>query len=218
MALTRQRDGSVVIREKPLVLRVSMIVLAMVVPWAVFWAAPTSAQDDPLRNVLGLVAGGFFLLIALLAESRSFHFDAERREIRWSRSRILSSRSGILAFDAVTAVVAQPRMDADNPRARRVTYQPVLLTTMGEMPLSNTSSLKAEDYAEVLSAVGGVLGLGVADQDDAVRDLVRAGRIEDAVALLRRRTGDPLEQARRVVGEMGRSLGDHGRRREGPLA
>jgi hypothetical protein len=182
-----------------------MLVGTALVPWGVLASAPSGGRD-PLRLVLGFVAGTFFLLIALLVPTRCYRFDRAQRQLHWGKASLLTKRSGTISFDAIRAAVAQPRMDDDNPRTRRLSYRPVLLTMDGEMPLSNSSSLDADDYSDLLEAVREVVGLDRFDPVGELSDLVRAGRITDAVALLRRRTGTSLVDARREVEKMRRDL------------
>jgi hypothetical protein len=193
MGLNREADGSLEVAERPVILRMAALVGAVAVPWAVLESAPVQAPRDPLRVVLGFVAGAFLLVVALLAESRWLRFDRRQRVLHWRRSRLLSTRAGALPFSAISSAVAQPRLPDDASGARRLTYTPVLVTTKGEIPLSGTSSLQASDYAELLAAVREAVGLETAEE--AVAGLVEAGRIVDAVALARRLFGLSLEEA-----------------------
>lgn len=197
MHIRRDPDGSVEIHEIPAVMRGALLAGAAAIPWAT-WAGAVDASD-PLRVVLGILGGAMFLASALLVEGRWYRFDRQEGVVRWRRSRLLSSRSGSLPFGAVVAVVPQARMDDDNPRTRRVSYRPVMLTSEGEMLLSNQTSLKAEDFADLLSTVRGALGLTSTQERGQVVDLVAAGRIVDAVALLRRQRGVSLAEAKSAV-------------------
>jgi hypothetical protein len=97
-------------------------------------------------------------------------------------------------------------MDDDNPRMRRLTYRPVLMTTEGEMPLSNTTSRRPEDFGELLAHVRAAIGATDAEQGSAVVDLVRAGRTVDAITVARRELGLSLEGARERVQQIQRDL------------
>ena len=188
--------------------RVALLVGAVAVPWAVISATAGASSADALRISLAFLCGGLMLAAALLVESRRFYFDRPNRILHWQRSRILSRSGSSLLFDQITAAVTQPQMDDDNPRARRFTYRPFLITIGGPIPLSNSSSLDADDYSGLLDAVRAVVGLGAAQDAHTVADLVRAGRIVDAITLERRRAGTSLEAATTTVEAIQKELAD----------
>jgi hypothetical protein len=74
------------------------------------------------------------------------------------------------------------------------------------MPLSNTSSLRAEDYAEILTLVRATIGQADADGVSDAVELVRAGRIVDATIMIRRQPGVSLEEATRRVRQIQQDL------------
>lgn len=208
MRIRREPDGSLELRESPAVARAAMLVGAVAIPWAAMTGRPTAGHDG-LRIVLGFVAGAFLLLGALLVEKRRFRFDLPERRLHWQRSRLIGNRSGTLAFSEIRSVVAQPRMEDDNPRTRRLTYRPVLLTMEGEVVLSNTSSLEAKDYEALLSQIREVIGLTDTAPADSIVDLVRAGRLIDAVTVVRRQLGLSLEEAEQRVRQIQHGVQRH---------
>ena len=209
MRIRRAPDGSLEIFESPIVARIAMLVGAVAIPWAVMTSRPPSSGHR-LDIMLGFVAGAFMLLGALLVETRRFRFDRAEQRLHWQRSRLIGKRAGTLAFSEIRSAVAQPRMEDDNPRTRRLSYRPVLLTREGEIVLSNTSSLNVKDYETLLSQIREVIGLTDAGPTDPIVDLVRAGRLIDATKILRRQGDLSLEEAQQRVRQIQLDLQNQG--------
>jgi hypothetical protein len=196
MRISLRPDGSLLVRESPALARGALLVGAMAVPWGVVAAAP---ERGPLRVVLGVLCGALMAAGALLLESRQFLFDRSSRRLHWRRSRLLSAKSGTIPFSEITALVAQPWMEDENPRSRRLTYRPVLVTNHGAVLLSNSSSLDAADFAGPLALMRDTIGLPGSGEDNSVEALVGAGRLVDAATLLRRTAGLSLTEATECI-------------------
>lgn len=207
MRVRREAGGVLVIGERPVLLRVALLVGAVVVPWAVVSGQP--ADREPVRIGLGILAGVFLLVVALLAESRWFRFDPAVRALHWRRSRFLWRRWGELPFSAIFGATTLPRIDEDS-RQGRVTYQPVLQTAMGELPLSSSFSRRVEDYDVLLGLIREVIAETSDDQEGTIVSLVRAGRTMEATALVRRALGLSLGEARQHVRRLGECLRAYG--------
>jgi hypothetical protein len=200
MKLERAPDGSLVIAVNPSFLQAILVCLGAAVVAAVALQEPR----DPTR--LGLAGLGALIpwLGAALLERVRFEFDVVQRLLRWRRRNLFRGRSGELAFSEISDVVLSVRRDRDpeRPHAPETpAYAVALLTTAGELRLSDRMYADEKRQAEIADAIRAALGLrpGAAPVEESIEQLVVSGELVAAIKLARRRLGLGLAEAKQHV-------------------
>jgi hypothetical protein len=184
--------------------RVAWFLLAMSAgcgAWAL-WLLRAGRGGDALVGSCG--AALTLLLAALLMfEQARFEFDGTLRRVRWHRRRSLSRSGGVIPFASILGVDVQELVTSRDATSRRV----VLRTRDGVVPITLAYGGKAQQHYDAiaeriragLGLAGGTAEPATPPGRDDVRELVRAGRIVEAVKLLRERERIPLAEARARV-------------------
>jgi len=158
MRLDRQPDGSLVIRENPVVLRGILICLGATVLAAVALQEP---RDDG-RLFLGVLGSLVPFAGAALLERVHFEFDVARRRLRWRRRNLFRALSGELPFAQISDVELRVRQERDTDVSRRrttPTYCVALRTDAGDLRLSDRRYADERKPSEIAQAIRAVLGM-----------------------------------------------------------
>lgn len=160
------------------------------------------------RELFGGTAG-FLALLALASAvaDRSFRFEPSRGRVLWTVRRLFRSRYGEVAFGDVLHVSLRETVDTDE-RPHRVSYQPILETTAGSLPLSSFHASNAAESEALARAICTAMNRTYEPPREAtIEELVAAGRIVDAVKRVRREAEARareigLAEARGIVDEV----------------
>lgn len=189
-------DGSLQIRERWRLPRFACAAAAVLVPATVLgtaWLEGAIAWRQIGGAALGLILPGG---IALLVTDRRFVFDAATRLLSWEITSWLRRRHGQMPLADIQGVVLSFTMESDDDSARRhPRYTATLMTRSGS---------QKPEYDALADSVRAVVGLPAAAADAAIQQLVSAGRIVDAVTLLRAQRGIDLATARTLAEQMRR--------------
>jgi hypothetical protein len=158
MRVSYRPDGSLVIREAWLALRIATLlgaalILALVVP-------PCLGGTDCHRRELigGLIAALLFSGIGALLPDLTFVFDAAATVVRWKRRRLLTSAAGEVPFADIIDVTCRATTEGDlDSRFPRTEYRLALVTKSGDLFLSSTRSLARGDFSGIAEQVNAVL-------------------------------------------------------------
>lgn len=179
-------DGTLALDERMMLVRGGAVAGAMALVALFAWTA-NARGDLTGREMVGGTAGLLGLIaLASAVTDRSFRFQRTEGRVLWTVRRLFSTRYGEVAFDDVRGVVLRESVDADQV-PQRISYQPMLDTQTGQLPLSSFHGTNAAD-SEVLSrAIHDALGRAYAAPREAtLEELIAADRVIDAVKRVRR--------------------------------
>lgn len=152
------------------------------------------------------ILAGFFVLFALVFLRRSrIEFDKSARRVSIDKLQVFKRRSARLAFDDISDVLieTEPLSAAERAPPCRLS----LVTTQGALPLTDSYQSDYAHHSVMRHAILQALGRPVSDaMDESLRQLVRAGRSVDAVAMLRLQKKMDLTAARLKVAELEQQL------------
>ena len=79
-------------------------------------------QARPTRDVLGATFGTLFCFAAgvLFTQRNHFEFDADTRQLHWSRRGLFTRAAGIVPFDQIRRAVVQTLRSSNSPTTRVV--------------------------------------------------------------------------------------------------
>lgn len=198
-------DGSLLVKETWRVMRAACAVAAVLIPATVLWVAWVEGAIGWRQlggAALGLILPGG---IALVLADRRFRFDAATRTLSWETTSWTRRRHGQVPFGDIHSVVVSFTMESDDDSGRRhPRFTATLMTRSGPLLLTGSSGSHKPDFDALADCVRAVVGLPVADADAAVQQLVSAGRMVEAVTLLRAQRGIDLATARALVEQMRR--------------
>jgi hypothetical protein len=158
---------------------------------------------DRLAGLLG--AAGTCLLVAIVFLERAwFQFAPATRIVMWRRRWALRRQSGSIPFGSVQSVLVERPIGDDGTPSRRI----VLKTIAGEdIPMTVGYRPDADGgVLHIASRIRALLGHGTgAPHLDNVRALIAAGKIIDAIRILREEEGLSLLDAKRRIEELTQS-------------
>jgi hypothetical protein len=159
-------------------------------------------------RIIGIASGSvFLLLLASVLDNRLFVFDPVQKWVTWKQQNWFRSRGGQLPFgDIKDVLVTRERVGSDQATRSYDHYTAVLVTTGGSIRLTGTSSLNKREYEELANAILAILAApdeGLSQEGEVDR-LVAAGRMIDAVTLIRREQGVGLAEARKMTDDLKR--------------
>src|SRR5688572_21649804 len=158
---------------------------------------------DRLAGLLG--AAGTCLLVAIVFLERAwFQFTPATRIVMWRRRWALRQQSGSIPFGSVQSVLVERPMGDEGTPSRRI----VLKTSAGkDIPMTVGYRPDADGAVlHIASRIRALLGHGTgAIHLDNVRALVAAGKIIDAIRILREEEGLGLLDAKRRIEELTQS-------------
>lgn len=193
MKVERREDGTLVIGETLAFLRWGGLVCGLALAGTLA-AAQFAWGGLDVRTWLG---GGFTLALAFSAAAfvpdRTFEFEVAAGRLRWAVRRLAYRRGGSIPFADISAVVVQ--VDA-NREERRLTYRLVLMTRAGALPLSSVRTADRDACDHLADRIREALGRPRTASNDAATGMAEAGYVVDAIALLRRKRGLGLVEAR----------------------
>lgn len=206
-AFNVRSDGSIEAGESRPVLRAACVVLAPMIVAAVGFAQWVEGAWR-LGPLLGAAAGALaLLLLAGLLEDLAFHFDARERSLTWRSRRWLRRRAGVVRFDDIrsVAVIRTTSRDGDTVRPRE-SFTAWLSTDQARLRLPGAESPDRAELDAMVAAIRRLLDArtGPPDDETSVRDMLRAGRLIDAIGHLRATRGLSLEEATARVRRLGR--------------
>jgi hypothetical protein len=143
----------------------------------------------------------FLLIFLVTCEYSSFVFRQTARVIDWRRRTLFSHQSGRVAFDAVECVAAEMTVDHEPNTGGGLSRRLVLRTASGAIPF--TRAYTGDPDGELLRIAARLNALfgrdSAAEILKRVRELVAAGRENDAARLVRAERGISLKAAREEV-------------------
>jgi hypothetical protein len=160
-----------------------------------------SRGTERLVGLIGASATCFLVAIVFL-EQAWFRFAPDVRIVTWRRRWALKQRSGSIAFDAIQTVLVERPMGDEGTPSRRI----LLKTTSGEaIPMTVGYRPDADGAVlRIASRIRGLLGHdGDATHLQNVKALIAAGRVIDAIRVLREEEGLSLLDAKRRVEKIG---------------
>ena len=212
MTLETASDGSIHVRDRFVFLRAGLLVVSAL--FLGMAAMQLLYGLDQVRAVWGCVA--LALGCAALAgaiEDSAFQFDAVRREVRWSKRRLVGGRSGTIPFAEVENLVLEMRSSrSDSGLSRTDDYRVFLVTRSITMPLgsSNLDLSRARDAVAIpLLALLGKSNRALVK--DSIRYWVSRHDRITASALAVGALHLDSKAAARLIEEMARSLSMEGR-------
>jgi hypothetical protein len=204
MKLRTLPDGSLVLEERLTLLRWGALVLALALVAVLGHGAWVRGRLLPREAVGGGL--GVMALVGLSAAvaDREFRFNRALGRMTWTVRHLTRTRIGEVRFHEIEGVVLRSEVDTDNP-SRPLHYTPLLETRAGTIPLSSFNSRDRKHCEEVAHAVAVVLGRPTESVKAlAVEDLVAAGRLVDAITLVRKERGLDLSAAKSYVDSLRR--------------
>ena len=158
MSHVRRPDGALEIAENPRLARGAMAVAALAIVYGAFAGDSSPVSDRPIRKALAILGGLSFLLAAARLESIRLRFAARERTLHWSRGHFFRRSAGTIPFESILGVDFRQVAERDDAMAPRVSYQPMLMTAIGELPLTLQTSHVQSDFTALVNAVRNVIG------------------------------------------------------------
>ncbi len=155
------------------------------------------------EQFIGSVCAAALFLGAFLVtyENASFVFKRAARIVVWRRRTLFSRHSGQVAFSAVECVAAEAIVDHEPGTGGGLSRRLVLRTATGVIPF--TRAYSGDPDGELLRLAAQLNALFGRDPKaeilGRIRELVAAGRENDAVRLIHAERGIPLKAARAEV-------------------
>ena len=203
MTIDERPDGTIVVTYDSRGLSVFMLALAGLFVLAAVYDVSIGTRDTTrLAGLLGSATTG--LLVALVFLERAwFEFSPVTRIVTWRRRWALQQRSGTMPFNSIQSVLVERPIGDEGTPSRRVT----LRTTGGdEIPMTAGYRTDADDaIVRVAARIRVVLGHEAnTTHIDEVRTLIAAGRLVDAIKVLRESEGLTLAEAKRRAEDLAR--------------
>lgn len=214
--MQKLNDGSLVIEEGWPVLRAACVIGGILIPAAILWGEYQSGVFRATRLGGALLGAVLPLWVAAVISDLSFRFDARRRVLVWCRRNGFGARGGELPFSEIRDVLVaeeRSRDDENTVGGYTVRYSALLVTSGGNLALTGTHSSSREDYDDIAAAIRALVHgtVPAVAQSDEVTRLVAAGRLIDAVSVLRAQQGLGLTEARMAVDEILEGLREAGK-------
>ncbi len=210
MKITRLPNESLEIQERWAFLKTGCAIGAVLLPVVIVLA---ELNEDSMR--LGRLAGGalgtiLLLWIAAVLKDRRFFFDAAEKLLTWDQRNWFGSQGGRIPFSDIKQVLVTSQRTRDSDHrvgGYDVNYGAILVTGAGTIPLTGTHSSSKQEYERLAEAVLAVLSRpdNTPKTEDEVAGLIAAGRMIDAVALIRAEKGLGLLEARELAAEIKRA-------------
>jgi hypothetical protein len=212
MTLETASDGSIHVRDRFVFLRAGLLVAsALFLGMAAMQRLYALDQVRAVWASLGLALGCAALAGAI--EDSAFQFDAVRREVRWSKRRLVGGRSGTIPFAEVENLVLEMRSSrSDSGLSRTDDYRVFLVARSITMPLgsSNLDLSRARDAVAIpLLALLGKSNRALVE--DSIRYWVSRHDRITASALAVGALHLDSKAAARLIEEMASSLSMEGR-------
>jgi len=211
MTLEHAPDGSLVLREYNRVLRWTFGIAALAVP-AVVAGGQFLQGEWQWKSLVGAAAGsaGLALLAAVIGDLR-VRFDATARRMTWEHRNGFRTRRVSVPFSEIRdafVLSSTSRDDDDTVGGYRVRHRAMVRTATDTLPLSLTEGPQKSDYEALCAEVLALLTRSEAApvKRTPVEQLMLAGRLIDAVALIRAERGVSLTEARAIAAALREKL------------
>ncbi len=191
-------DGSLIIEESFRFLRVLSLACAILAGllFVLIWVGGYGESTKAGWAALGIAV---LCLAGMVVNDRSFRFDATSRVVTWRQSNLFRTKHGQLPFSDIkdVVVVGESGRDDDNSvGGYTVRYRAALVTSTGNISLSSYHSRREQEFRKLADKIRDVLAASMAsNNEDGAARLVAAGRMIDAVSLIRERDGLDLNAA-----------------------
>jgi len=210
MKITRLPNESLEIQERWTLLKTGCAIGGILLPVLIVVA---EINSDSMRA--GRIAGGtlgtiLLLWVAAVVNDRHFLFDAAQKVLTWEQKNWFRSRGGHVPFSDIKQVLVKTQRTRDNDHTvggYGVNYSAILVTGAGTIPLTSSHSSDKREYEKLAETILAVLSLPdkTPNTEDEVAGLIAAGRMIDAVALIRAEKGLGLLEARELAAEIKRA-------------
>lgn len=201
------------LREHHRVLRWTFGIAALAVP-AVVAGGQFLQGEWQWKSLAGAGAGSAVLaLLAAVIGDLRVRFDATARRMTWEHRNGFRARRVSVPFSEIRDVFvlsSTSRDDDDTVGGYRVRHQPMLRTATDTLPLSLSEGPEKSDYEALCAEVLALLTRSEAAplKRTAVEQLLLAGRLIDAVALIRAERGVDLTEARAIAAALNEKLSE----------
>ena len=212
MKITRWPDDSLEIQERWTLLKTGCVIGGMLLPVLIILAEINGDSTHGGRIAGGVLGTIFLLWLAAFVRDRRFFFDAAQKMLVWEQRNWFGAQGGRLPFSEIRQVLVTSQRNRDNESSvggYGVQYSAILVTDTGTIPLTGSHSSNKQEYEGLVATILSVLTLPhrTPKSEDEIGGLIAAGRMIDAVALIRARKGLDLSQARELAEEIQRSRG-----------
>lgn len=202
MAKVERTDAQLVVSENPAVWRGLLLVAGagmFVGVVAAFWNVPR-----PADKIVGWTLGSLMCFVGAAASERTrFVFDLEAQSLTWRRQRLFGTRSGEVLFADVTDVILSTHGDTEG-----TSYRVVLVTKMGQVPLSNSLNHNRKGQEELAETILEALSRNPANLiETSIARLAEMGDTIAAVTLAKEQYGLSTTRAHELVNEQRRNAG-----------
>jgi hypothetical protein len=158
MKVEQLADGSLELRERWAVLRwtallVAAGLIALVIPDCL---GGGSCDRKEFRAVL--IVAPLLIALSLWLPDATFLFDAAKREVRWSRRRMLGAKDGTIPFADIIDVRQRASVDMSEQPAR-TRYRIALITRTGEVYMSLLEAVRKSDEENIVALIRRTLAL-----------------------------------------------------------
>ncbi len=193
MAKLERTPDQLVVSENPVMWRGVLLIVGVALGVggvAAFWEDPR-----PAGKIVGSTLGSLVCLLGAAASERArFVFNLETQTLTW-RQGFFKMRSGEVPFADVADVILEPHGDTEG-----TSYRVVLVTTTGQVPLSNTLDADRKRQEAVAETVLEALSRSPANLvENSVARLVKSGDTVAAVTLAKEHYGLDTTRAHRFV-------------------
>ena len=200
MAKLERTPDQLVVSENPVVGRGVLLTVGVALGIGVvaaFWEDPR-----PMDKIVGWTLGSPLCLLGAAASERTrYVFDLGRQTLFWERRRFFRTRSGEVPFVDVTDVILTTHGDTEG-----TSYRVVLMTTTGQIPLSNSLDAIRKYQEAVAETILEALSRSPANPiENSVAQLAKAGDMIAAVTLAKEHYGLDTTRAHKLVEAQQRS-------------
>ena len=136
---------------------------------------------------------------ALFFENNIFTFDVVERLLVWRKKRLLRGEYGTTPFLDIQSIVIER---CSSGKSSGLSTRIVMVTKQGKIPISSAYSGTLDCVNERLAnELQQLIGITTDVQENSVREMVRSGRMIDAIEYARKRYSLSLTEAHNLVVE-----------------
>jgi len=186
----------------PLLLAVMSVTCLAMLGYLLSGTAALKQGETLQHQVIGFGVAAALAAIgsALFYENNVFTLDVVERLLTWRKKRLLRGEQGTVPFADIESVVIER---CSSGESTGLSTRIVLMTKQGKIPVSSAYSgglaCSDERLADELQQL---IGITADVQENSVREMVRSGRLIDAIEYARQRYDLSLTEAHNLVEAM----------------